>query len=382
MRRRALVAAVSTIAAALLATTAIEVWVRLTWDVRRGTPDFYVPDPVLGQRLRANYSGWFAGVPVHIDSLGLRDPREYDLAKRPNTFRILVLGDSVTFGHGSVYEHTYPYLLEQRLKRWHRDVDWQVWNAAVPGYNTSQELAQLLELGPRFRPDLVIVGFYDNDLMGDTPIAQPSVARRLLVAAEAFARRHFWSIEFYRRIYWTIRWRTSVTDEEYHRRVEMLARSDSFAPQDVSGMPEQQITDYDWLSDEEMAHVKCVGPRCEDSAYAAEMRRDPDYQPWIDAVMELQRLNRSGQYRIVFFLNVVPRPSYGDDRFYADQTSPFNRFALRILSDGTPAVSCHDTFLHVRPTQMPNASGHSIGNSNALKADVLFEYLKANVLPK
>ena len=90
---------------------------------------------------RPSYDGWFAGVPVRINNLGFRDPREYPLEKPPGTFRILVLGDSVTFGHGSLYETTYPYLLEQRLKQWRPSVNWQVWNLGVPGYNTRQELA-------------------------------------------------------------------------------------------------------------------------------------------------------------------------------------------------------------------------------------------------
>jgi hypothetical protein len=31
---------------------------------------------------------------------------------------------------------------------------------------------------------------------------------------------------------------------------------------------------------------------------------------------------------------------------------------------------------------MPLASGHSLGNANAVKADVLFEYLRDHVLPR
>jgi hypothetical protein len=50
------------------------------------------------------------------------------------------------------------------------------------------------------------------------------------------------------------------------------------------------------------------------------------------------------------------------------------------MSDGTPAVSVHDALLHVRPSQMPAINGHSIGNSNVVKADVLFEYLRDHVL--
>src|SRR5206468_9067960 len=170
IRRLLVIALPSAAIATLLGAAAVEVWVRATWDTRKGRPGFFLSDPVRGQRLAAGYDGWFAGVPVHVNSLELRDPREYELAKRANTFRILVLGDSVTFGHGSVYEHTYPYLLEQRLHQWQPNVDWQVWNAAVPGYNTSQELAQLIEVGDRFKPDLVVVGFYGNDLSDNRPL--------------------------------------------------------------------------------------------------------------------------------------------------------------------------------------------------------------------
>src|SRR5437762_1517095 len=129
--------------AALVFAAGVEVSTRRHWSPAEGTPGFFLSDAARGQRLAHGYAGWFAGVPVKINSLGFRDDREYALAKGPRTFRVLVLGDSVTFGHGSVYEQTYPYLLEQRLRAWRPDVDWQVWNAAVPGYNTSQELAQL-----------------------------------------------------------------------------------------------------------------------------------------------------------------------------------------------------------------------------------------------
>jgi GDSL-like lipase/acylhydrolase family protein len=378
---RLLVAALAGVAALAVAAAGVEVWVRTTWDVRRGTPDFYVPDAVRGQRLSENYSGWFAGVPVHINSLGLRDPREYDLAKKPATFRILVLGDSVTFGHGSVYEHSYPYLVEQQLKAWRPDIDWQVWNAAVPGYNTSQELAQLLEVGPRFNPDLVVVGFYENDLTDNGPIPQPTRVRRLATAVEGFARHHLWSLEFYRRVYYTVVWRVRSPDA-YRERLRMLARSDASAPPDASRLKEQDLTPYDRLSDAELSDTRCAPVECVGEDVLDAVRKDPGYAPWLASVRALQALHRQGRYRIVFFLNNVPRNASNADRFFDGTTRVLNQFMLRTLGDGTPAVSCHDAFLHVRPSQMPGAEGHSIGNANRIKADVLFEYLRDRVLPE
>src|SRR5882762_6703579 len=201
----------SAVAAALVMTACVEAWTRLQWNPRKGTPGFFLSDPARLQRLAPGYSGWFAGVPVKINSLGLRDEREYALPKGANTFRVLVLGDSVTFGHGSVYAHTYPYLLEQRLKAWRPDVDWQVWNAAVPGYNTSQELAQLLEVGDRFKPDLVVVGFFLNDLIDNQPVRPASRLGIAAAHASSFARRFLYSFELYKRAYLTARWRLSGT---------------------------------------------------------------------------------------------------------------------------------------------------------------------------
>ncbi len=51
-------------------------------------------------------------------------------------------------------------------------MDWQGWNLGVPGHDMILSLRTLEELGPKYDPDLVIVGFYENDLgawMFDVP---------------------------------------------------------------------------------------------------------------------------------------------------------------------------------------------------------------------
>jgi hypothetical protein len=63
------------------------------------------------------------------------------------------------------------------LRKWRSQTDWQTWNAAVPGYNTSHELAQLREVGPIFKPDLVIVGFFENDLSATFRWHRPRAVR-------------------------------------------------------------------------------------------------------------------------------------------------------------------------------------------------------------
>ena len=362
---------------AIVMAAAVEVWVRATWEPRKGRPGFFLTDAARGQRLAAGYDGWFAGVPVHINQLELRDQREYDLAKRPNTFRILVLGDSVTFGHGSVAEHTYPYLVEQRLEAWRPDIDWQVWNAAVPGYNTSQELAHLLDVGPRFQPDLVVVGFFENDLIDNRPMASPGVMSKALAGSLSFLRRHVYSLEFYKKAYLTLAWRHSRSDE-YRRRVEHLGTEESLLAgvEDASALKQQALTPFDRLSDAQVRDVNCVYGMKPNATLIPAIEHDDGFAAWLAAVRGFQRLHAEGTYRIVFFLNDAPPVCPDGDVFYDGGSKVIDEFYLRLMSEGTPAVSTYDAFLHVRPSQMPNASGHSIGNSNVVKADVLFEFLR------
>ena len=55
---------------------------------------------------------------------------------------------------------------------------------------------------------------------------------------------------------------------------------------------------------------------------------------------------------------------------------------MRVMADGTPAVSVHDALLRRRPSQMPGWNGHSFGNTNVVKAETLFTYLRDAVLAK
>jgi hypothetical protein len=382
LRKLLIVTVPALLVAALLLVVGVEGWVRWHWDARRGTPGLFVSDAVRQQVLAPNYRGWFAGVPVSINNLGLRADRDYALTKGPHTVRILVLGDSVTFGHGSLYEHTYPALLEQRLKSWRPDVDWQVWNAGVPGYNTSQELATLLEVGPQFHPDLVIVGFFPNDIVDNEPLRRPGWTQRAISRVKAFAQRHVRSAELFRRLYLTMAYEWSAS-EGTRRVLERLPPEEFLAnPGAVADLKEQQLTEETVLSDAEVAASRCIYGQRPNPELVPQIKADRGWHAWIDAVRGLQALNRSGAYRVAFFINTAPNICPDVDLFYDGGAGLLNQYFLDELSQGTPAVSSYDAFLHRRPSQMPVAQGHSLGNSNRVKADVLFAFLRDAVLPR
>lgn len=383
-RRKMLAITVPAIAIAMLISMAlIEAWVRLQWDDRRGTPGFYMSDPILGQRLTPGYKGWFAGVPVEINALGFRDMRDYALEKPPGTFRILVLGDSVTFGHGALSDTTYPYLFEQRLKQWRPDVDWQVWNLGVPGYNTATELEQLKQLGPRFRPDLVVVGFYENDLSGNQLTRAPSLARRAASAVQRTMQRYLYSYELYKRVALTIQWQL-LTRSPDRGRIEALASDEALLnlPSDRSAQPSQRLTQVDRF---DPATFKCDAVNRDpnrDRLTVHLAEQSPEMDAWRRAVEAFQQLNREGVYRVAFFINMAPNECPTADRYFDDGALEDDDALRKILGNGTPVGSSVRAYLPYRPSQMPGAAGHSSGNANRVKADALFDFLSAEVLPQ
>jgi lysophospholipase L1-like esterase len=380
-RKLVIVTVPALLVAAVVAIVVVEVWVRWRWDDRRGTPGFYISDPVLGQRLRPGYDGWFAGVPVRINALGFRDSRDYALAKAPGTFRILVLGDSVTFGHGALGDTTYPYLFEQRLKQWRPDINWEVWNLGVPGYNTTQELKYLERVGPSYQPDLVIVGFYENDLSDNDVPTDPSVRRRLTSGVQRAMQRWLYSYELYKRILLTVRWQW-LTSSPDRGRIEALAADEALlsAPADRSGEAAQRLSEVERFTDLHVCREVDTNPNRDRLATHLDAPT-PSLAAWKRSVAELQRLNRERVYRIAFFINMAPNVCPDDDRFI-DGGALEDDAALRaILGQGTPVGSSVRAFLPYRPSQMPGASGHSFGNSNRVKADALFEFVTGEVLP-
>ena len=128
----------------------------------------HLESPLLGWVLPPNSRSYTIDAPVSVNSHGLRDD-EFSLEKPAGEIRVLALGDSFTFAQGVRFEDLYVQQLERKLRERYSPHPVQVINAGVAGYNTRHELIYLLAEGLRFEPDLVTVGFYWNDLIGNEP---------------------------------------------------------------------------------------------------------------------------------------------------------------------------------------------------------------------
>ena len=121
-----------------------------------------VPDLVY--ELKPGIDTCFKGVRVQTNGAGLRAPREYARPKPDGTYRVLLLGDSQTFGHGVEHEETFGQVLERRLQEQLPLARVEVINSGVGGYNLYQEAVYLVHEGLSFEPDLVVILFIGNDL--------------------------------------------------------------------------------------------------------------------------------------------------------------------------------------------------------------------------
>ena len=101
-----------------------------------------------------------------LNSKRLRD-REFSYVTQDSVFRILVLGDSNTFGQGiKDYKDTYPKLLEKKLNSNKKDITYEVINAGVRGFGTKNELNYWNIEGIKYDPDIVIIAYFFDDLGG------------------------------------------------------------------------------------------------------------------------------------------------------------------------------------------------------------------------
>ena len=169
-------------------------------------------DPLLLWRLKPNLDHvyWdFTVVSTNAQSFRA----DYPIGAKPaGTFRIVCLGDSVTFGYRvppvwpekpNDYNpewQPFPVLLETELRNANPNRSIEVFPMAVPGYTSHQGLAWLRRDIGYLQPDVVIASFGWNDVsMSDVPDRQaidtrwwPVAIRWLVDHSQAFAHGTRW----------------------------------------------------------------------------------------------------------------------------------------------------------------------------------------------
>jgi len=135
-----------------------------------------VPGPQVF-RFKPHASGVFPGnvdpsrtFAYRTNGQGLRDRDRFK--KQPGAKRVLVIGDSYTWGYAVAEEEAFPQTAERLLEeRGFPDIE--VINGGVPDYNTRQERQLLERLMPVYQPDAVFLAYLVNDAEPSTAMPTP-----------------------------------------------------------------------------------------------------------------------------------------------------------------------------------------------------------------
>ena len=130
---------------------------------KSGTATYYafdMYDPSKGWKPKPNLRDVkaFNGKILNTNSKGLRGKQDFPYTKNQAKLRILILGDSFTFGDEVSDDETYSYYLQEMLPHT------EVINMGVHGYAHDQMLILLKEEGVKYEPDIVILGFLALDM--------------------------------------------------------------------------------------------------------------------------------------------------------------------------------------------------------------------------
>ena len=97
---------------------------------------------------------------IFINKYGYRDSLSKQYFK--DAYRIMVLGDSSTFGWGLNFEETYPYFLKNELMKKNKK-NIEVFNLGHPGFNLIEYHKLYLQTQKKIKPNLIVIGMNSND---------------------------------------------------------------------------------------------------------------------------------------------------------------------------------------------------------------------------
>ena len=235
------------------------------------------PSTALGWEGIPHYSGSPYGTKVRLNSMGFRSEEWGPRSAR--AFRILYIGDSLTFGYGIDYEKTFPCRTARILSEKAGGIPIETCNAGVPGYSSFQGLKVLERLCDAVRPDAVVweFGYNDRRLANLEPDSD-----RTLFLVGAMGHIHEWMGPVIRR--------SGLLTYIFGRSRVTTARKKSGPPRvSVEGFASNRDTFVRYVSSRNMIPVVVVvrdNPRLEDRITTADRYLA---QGELDAALELYR---------------------------------------------------------------------------------------------
>lgn len=123
--------------------------------------DQFVNDPMHVEWMRYNDSIFLSNKTfASKNPYGFTDsPRQ--LEKDSGVYRIAVLGDSYIWGDGLPYDSVWSHKLEDMLLAEYTDIEIMHWGQN--GWSTKTQMTFFDTAGRQYQPDLLIIGYVDND---------------------------------------------------------------------------------------------------------------------------------------------------------------------------------------------------------------------------
>ena len=135
----------------------------------KNSPEIFIRYTSKGKRLIPNAHAVIKNhylskrnIQMDINSMGFRD-NEISLTKKENELRILVLGDSITWGDYLDAHEVYVERSEYYLNKLYENRHIEVINAGVGDIGLQEQIDILVEKGLSIFPDIVVIAFYLND---------------------------------------------------------------------------------------------------------------------------------------------------------------------------------------------------------------------------
>ncbi len=135
-------------------------------------------DPILRQKCLDNYYLIWYQDPVldraafepnqHMQTININNDgfrgSEIQKEKPDDTYRIIMVGGSTTFGLKMLSDHTIPGHLQEKFDQLNLKKRVEVINAGINGYNSNDELNLIKKKIVKYEPDLVIIYDGSNDI--------------------------------------------------------------------------------------------------------------------------------------------------------------------------------------------------------------------------